>query len=196
MKKLVGLYFGSFNPIHKGHLQVANYIKVHGKFDEIWFVPSPLSPHKQNDSLIPAELRLKWVSESVDIIDNMLVADDEFNLPKPSYTYKSVVHFYSKYPDCEFSLIMGADNLYGFHKWEKAAELSTICPLHVYARTGYPKPKPLPYNATWYDAPLIEISATEIRTALENSESLTEWIPDPILKELSSFFKSIETHSH
>ncbi len=196
MKKQIGLYFGSFNPIHKGHLQVAEYIKNHGQFDEIWFVPSPLSPHKQNDTLIPAELRLKWVSDSVNHLVDMSVANDEFTLPKPSYTHKSVVYFYEKYPNYNFSLIMGADNLYGFHKWEKADELAQICPLHVYARAGYPKLDPLPFNATWYDAPLIEISATEIRDALENNQRLTSWIPDQILDELVSFFKSVESKTH
>jgi nicotinate-nucleotide adenylyltransferase len=195
MKK-VGLYFGSFNPIHNGHLRVAKYVKEHGGFDEIWFVPSPLNPHKSEETLIPADLRLNWVQKTLESESSLICSSEEFQLPKPSYTHKSVVHFYAKYPEIEFSLIMGADNLYGFHKWQHAQELSEMCPLHVYARPGYEKPQePLPFNATWYEAPLIEISATQIRDLLWDNVSVDELVPTQILSELTSFFESLQPNS-
>ena len=192
MKK-VGLYFGSFNPIHIGHIQVSEYIRVHGSFDEVWFVPSPLNPHKSQETLIPSDIRLKWVQMSIEDLSHTYCVDDEFYLPRPSYTHKSVLHFKSKYPDISFGMIMGADNLYGFHKWQHADELARICPLHVYARPGFEKPpSPIPFQASWYDAPLIDISATEIRDLLYRKGSINHLVPQAILPELIAFFQSVK----
>lgn len=192
MKK-VGLYFGSFNPIHIGHIQVSEYIRVHGSFDEVWFVPSPLNPHKSQETLIPSDIRLKWVKMSIEDLSHTYCVDDEFHLSRPSYTHKSVLHFKSKYPDISFGMIMGADNLYGFHKWQHADELARICPIHVYARPGFEKPpSPIPFQASWYDAPLIDISATEIRDLLYREGSINHLVPQAILPELIAFFQSVK----
>ncbi len=189
----VGLYFGSFNPIHIGHLQVAKYILEHGNFDEMWFVPSPLNPHKSEETLIPAALRLQWVQNALINEPQLSCSDEEFHLSLPSYTYKSALHFKEKFPQHEFALIMGADNLYTFHKWQFAEELSLICPLHVYARPGYPKPEePMPFGATWYDAPLIDISATEIRDLLWENEPINHLVPNEIVSELTAFFQAMQ----
>ena len=192
MKK-VGLYFGSFNPIHIGHIQVSEYIRVYGSFDEVWFVPSPLNPHKSQETLIPSDTRLKWVKMSIEDLSHTYCVDDEFHLPRPSYTHKSVLHFKSKYPDIAFGIIMGADNLYGFHKWQHADELARICPIHVYARPGFEKPpSPIPFQASWYDAPLIDISATEIRDLLYREGSINHLVPQAILPELIAHFQSVK----
>ena len=190
----VGLYFGSFNPIHIGHIQVAEYIRVHGGFEEVWFIPSPLNPHKSEETLIPAELRLEWVKKSIEELPHTQCLDDEFHLPKPSYTHKSVLYLTDKYPQHSFGLIMGADNLYGFHKWQHAEELAEMAPLHVYARPGFEKPTlPMPFNADWYDAPLIDISATEIRDLLYKDGSINHLVPHAILSELIAFFQSVKS---
>ena len=105
----------------------------------------------------------------------------------------SLQHFYELYPEHQFHLIMGADNLLSFHTWQNAEKLALLCPLHVYARPRYSKPKePMPFGATWYDAPLIDISATQIRDMLERNEPINELVPEAIVNELSDFFNVLE----
>ncbi len=197
----IGLYFGSFNPIHIGHIQVAILIWKKANFDEIWFVPSPLNPHKSEETLIPADIRLKWVQLALQHQDHMKCCDIEFTLPKPSYTHKTVANIYQQFPDHQFELIMGADNLHSFHSWQHAEELAKMCPLNVYPRPGYPKPQePIPFNAKWFDAPLLDISATQIRDLLWNvdltnhntEELLQTLVPQEIIEDLTAFFQTIK----
>lgn len=191
MSESIGLYFGSFNPIHNGHLDVAHYMKSNAPFDEIWFVPSPLNPHKSGETLIPAETRLNWVQKAIENSSDFRCKNDEFELPLPSYTYKSLTHFSKKYPNKSFGIIMGADNLHGFHKWQNAQELSELAPLHVYARPGYEKPmEPMPFGAKWYDAPLIDISATQIRDLLWNAKPIDNLVPSEIENQVRIFFNA------
>ena len=96
MSERIGLYFGSFNPIHAGHLEVAQYMKSHAPFDAVWFVPSPLNPHKSGETLIPAKTRLEWVKKAIEQLPQMECKDDEFHLSLPSFTHKSVLHFIAK----------------------------------------------------------------------------------------------------
>lgn len=188
--KHIGLYFGSFNPIHVGHIQVARYIQDHGNFDEIWFVPSPLNPHKSEETLVPADIRLAWVKKAITPESGFLCCDIEYGLGLPSYTHRTVEHLIDAHPDLSFSMIMGADNLLGFHKWQNANHLSEICSLHVYARPNYQKPNgKLPFGATWYDAPLLHISATQIRDLLANHESIAALVPASILNDVETFFQ-------
>jgi nicotinate-nucleotide adenylyltransferase len=189
MSMRIGLYFGSFNPIHKGHLLVAEYLLKEAPFDAIWFVPSPLNPHKKGETLIPADLRLKWVEWSIAPYHNFYCKSDEYELGLPSYTYKSVMHFRKKHPEHEFFILMGADNLHGFHRWQHADTLAQMAPLHVYARPGFEKPEdPIPFGARWYDAPLLDISATQIREALKSQGAIPAWIPEEIQEELRAFY--------
>ncbi len=185
----VGLYFGSFNPIHMGHLQVAKYMLSHIPVEEVWFIPSPLNPHKVNDVLIPAELRLDWVKKAIANETNIHVNDVEFGLGLPSFTFRTVQTLYELHPDIQFSLIMGADNLPKFYTWQNAEELSKQCPLHVYARPGFENPpNPIPFNAIWHQAPLIDISATEIRNRIQENQPINEWVPEEIIPDLLRFF--------
>jgi len=201
----IGLYFGSFNPIHVGHIQVALLICEKANFDEVWFVPSPLNPHKSEETLIPADFRLKCVTMALKNQANMSCCDIEFGLPKPSYTHKTVVELYQVYKEHQFELIMGADNLHGFHKWQHAEELAKMCPLNVYPRPGFPKPiGEMPFQATWYEAPLLEISATQIRDILWDSSTsdesknnlLSTLVPIEILDDLTAFFQTVYPESH
>jgi nicotinate-nucleotide adenylyltransferase len=186
----VGLYFGSFNPLHVGHIQVARYFQNIHIFDAIWFVPSPLNPHKSEETLGPAELRLSWVKTALESEEGLSCCDIEFGLGLPSYTHRTVVALKAQHPEHTFSLIMGADNLIHFHKWNHAEELAAICPLFVYARPGYNKPQePIPFGATWHDAPLLHISATEIRDKLANNEDIGNLVPSSILAEVEAFFQ-------
>lgn len=193
----IGLYFGSFNPLHVGHIQVAQYFNSIKAFDAVWFVPSPLNPYKTEETLVPAQLRLDWVMTALASETNIRCCDVEFGLGLPSYTYRTVKHLETLYPEHTFSMIMGADNLLGFHNWNNAEELATICPLHVYARPGYPKPdEPIPFGAVWYDAPLLHISATEIRDKLANNEDISHWVPSAILGGVKAFFEHFFAEQH
>ena len=186
----IGLYFGSFNPLHVGHIQVARYFQNLQVFDAIWFVPSPLNPHKSEETLVPAELRLSWVKKALQGEAGMACCDIEFSLGLPSYTHRTVLALQTQHPDYTFNLIMGADNLLHFHKWNHAEELANICPLFVYARPGYHKPQePMPFGATWHDAPLLHISATEIRDKLANHETIDSLVPSSILAEVEASFQ-------
>ena len=186
----VGLYFGSFNPLHVGHIQVARYFRDIEAFDQIWFVPSPLNPHKSEETLIPANLRLQWVKQALENERDITCCEVEFGLGLPSYTHRTVKYLQHQHPEHSFSLIMGADNLLHFHKWNHAEELAAICPLFVYARPGYAKPpEPIPFGAQWHDAPLLYISATEIRDRLLKHEPINNLVPSSILTEVEAFFQ-------
>lgn len=186
----IGLYFGSFNPLHVGHIQVARYFRDLQVFDAIWFVPSPLNPHKSEETLVPAPLRLAWVKKALEGESGLACCDIEFSLGLPSYTHRTVVALQTQHPEHTFNLIMGADNLLHFHKWNHAENLANICPLFVYARPGYNKPQePMPFGAIWHDAPLLHISATEIRDKLSNNESIDSLVPSSILVEVEAFFQ-------
>ena len=186
----IGLYFGSFNPIHLGHLDVATYMLSHIPVDQVWFVPSPLNPHKKQETLIPAEIRLQWVKLAIENKEQLSVTDVEFSLGTPSYTHRTLVKLMEDYPNYSFHLIMGGDNLSSFHKWQNAEEISKIAPLHVYARPGFEiAPQPLPFNATWHQAPLIDISATDIRNRLEHNLSINHLVPENLINPIVAFFK-------
>lgn len=186
----VGLYFGSFNPLHIGHIQVGRYFRDIQAFDVIWFIPSPLNPHKSEETLVPADLRLQWVNQALAEEENMVCCDVEFGLGLPSYTHRTVTHLQSLHPEHTFALIMGADNLLHFHNWNHAEKLANICPLYVYARPGYNKPQePLPFGANWHDAPLLHISATEIRDKLANYQDISALVPSSILPQVETFFQ-------
>ena len=117
-QKEIGLFFGSFNPIHVGHLILANYIIEFTSMNELWFVVSPQNPFKKNHSLLPEIHRLAMVDRSIDDDYRFKASNIEFGLPKPSYTSDTLAHLVEKYPDYKFSLIMGQDNLTNLHKWK------------------------------------------------------------------------------
>jgi len=193
----IGLYFGSFNPIHVGHIQVARYFKNINAFDVIWFVPSPLNPHKSEETLVPAPQRLQWVQTALLTETDFECSDVEFGLGLPSYTYRTVEHLQNIHPNLTFSIIMGADNLLHFHKWNQAEALAQRCQLHVYARPGYEKPiGDIPFNAIWHDAPLLHISATEIRDRLAQNLPIDSLVPAAILVEVETFFQHFLADQH
>ncbi len=194
MKK-IGLFFGSFNPIHIGHLILANYILEHSDMDELWFVVSPQNPFKEKKSLLKDHNRLDMVQLAVKNYPKMRASNVEFSLPQPSYTIDTLTYLHEKYPDYSFSLIMGEDNLVSLHKWKNAETLIKNHHLIVYPRIfeGEKKdPDLLQHeNISLIKAPVIELSATEIRNMIRTGKNVRPMLPPEVFEYLdgSSFYK-------
>ena len=169
----VGLFFGSFNPIHIGHLAIANYILAYTEIDEIWFVISPHNPFKKRQNLLPENDRLHLVNLAIECNHSYQSCDIEFRMTKPSYTIDTLVRLSDKYPKREFVLIMGSDNLAQFHKWKNSEVI-----IANYHRYVYPRPEAEPHllehipNATVVNAPLMDISSTFIRQSIAKGKDV------------------------
>ena len=178
----VGLFFGSFNPIHIGHLIIANYMAHYTDLDEVWFVVSPQNPFKEKKSLGNMYDRLEMVNLAIEDSDKLRASDIEFSLSQPSYTIDTLVHLRDKYPTKAFSLIMGEDNLVNFQKWKNADIILRDYQLTVYPRTGYDggelKNHP---SVTMTDTPQMELSSTFIRQALKTGKSVRFMLPDKVI---------------
>lgn len=183
----IGLFFGSFNPVHIGHLIIANYMATFTDLDEVWFVVSPQNPFKKKESLGNMYDRLEMVNLAIEQAENLRSSTIEFNLPQPSYTVDTLVHLHERYPDKEFVLIMGSDNLQSFHKWKNHELILRDYRLYVYPRPGHQgyalESHP---SVTVTDTPLMELSATFIRQAVKDGKSIRYFVPDPVLAFIDS----------
>ncbi|NIF05326.1 nicotinate-nucleotide adenylyltransferase [Chryseobacterium sp. Tr-659] len=194
MKK-IGLFFGSFNPIHIGHLILANYILENSDMDELWFVVSPQNPFKDKKSLLKDHNRLDMVQLAVKNYPNMRASNVEFTLPKPSYTIDTLTYLHEKYSDYSFSLIMGEDNLKSLHKWKNSDVLIKNHHIIVYPRVFDGEQKDSEYlqheNISLIKAPVIELSATEIRNMIRDGKNVRPMLPPEVFEYLdgSSFYK-------
>ena len=198
MKK-IGLFFGSFNPIHIGHLILANYILEHSDMQELWFVVSPQNPFKEKKSLLNDHNRLDMVQLAIKNYQKMRASNVEFSLPTPSYTIDTLTYLQEKYPDYSFSLIMGEDNLGSLHKWKNYDLLLQNHQVIVYPRifgediSSSPNVTQLKnhHNIHKIDAPIIELSATEIRDMIKSGKNVRPMLPPEVFEYLdgSSFYK-------
>lgn len=182
MKK-VGLFFGSFNPVHIGHLIIANYMAHFTDLDEVWFIVSPQNPFKEKKSLGNMYDRLEMVNLAIENSDKLRASDIEFHLPQPSYTIDTLVHLSEKHPNNEFVLIMGEDNLAGLHKWKNADILLRDYKIIVYPRPGYDggdlKQHP---SVTLTDTPVMELSSTFLRKAIKDGKNIQFFTPEKVLE--------------
>lgn len=194
MKK-IGLFFGSFNPIHIGHLILANYFLENSDMDELWFVVSPQNPFKDKKSLLTDHNRLDMVQLAVKNYPKMRASNVEFSLPKPSYTIDTLTYLKEKYPNYSFALIMGEDNLDSLPKWKNAEKLMSDYQIIVYPRTFEGEKKDSEYlqheNISMVNAPIIELSATEIRNMIKEGKNVRPMLPTEVFEYLdgSSFYK-------
>jgi nicotinate-nucleotide adenylyltransferase len=182
----IGLYFGSFNPIHHGHLVIANFILQHAHLDQIWFVVSPQNPLKRSASLLNEYHRLHLVRLAVEGETRLKASDIEFKLPKPSYTVDTLAYLQEKYPEDEFSIIMGSDSFQNLTKWKNHVWLLQHYPIYVYRRPEHEKLPSYP-NARHIeivDAPLLPISSTDIRSKLQKGQTVRYLLPDAVLEEI------------
>lgn len=179
--KEVGLFFGSFNPIHIGHLALANYIREFENLDEVWFVVSPQNPFKQSSELLDAELRLKMVDLATQDQENYKAIDIELQLPTPSYTIKTLDALKSQYTNCQFSIIMGADNAQRLHHWKSYDEIISEHQILIYPRAGYIIDEEiLHHNARLTKAPLVEMASSNIREWIRDGKETPYLIPERV----------------
>lgn len=194
MKK-IGLFFGSFNPIHIGHLILANYIVENSDMEELWFVVSPQNPFKEKKSLLKEHHRLDMVQLAVGNYPKMRASNVEFSLPQPSYTIDTLTYLKEKYPDYSFALIMGEDNLDGISKWKNADALIKNHQIIVYPRIFQAEKKDHEYlqdeNISLINAPLIELSASEIRKMIKEGKNVRPMLPPEVYDYLdgSNFYR-------
>jgi len=190
----VGLYFGSFNPIHIGHLVIANHMVEHSNLDKVWFVVTPHNPFKRKSSLLDNYQRLEMVYRATKDYDTLSPSDIEFNLPQPNYTINTLVYLEEKFPDYEFCLIMGEDNLKSFHKWKNYELILKNHDVFVYPRVSEGKIE------TQFDghkkihhvkAPIMELSSTFIRKSIKAGKKVKPMLPEHVWEYLDemNFYK-------
>ena len=178
----IGLFFGSFNPVHSGHLIIANYICETTHLNKVWLVVSPQNPLKLKETLLRDHDRLHLINLAIEDNKNLKASSIEFKLPKPSYTIDTLIYLKEKYPQHQFVLIMGSDNLATLHKW-KNYELLLKYEILVYKRRGFDeKPYPKNKNIQLLDFPYLDISATFIRENIKNGISMQYFLPEPVWK--------------
>lgn len=191
----VGLFFGSFNPIHVGHVIIANHMVEFTDLDEVWLVVSPQNPFKTKASLLHQNHRLELVFRATEDYLKIKPSDIEFQLPQPSYTSTTLAYLEEKYPQHQFALIMGADNLVSLHKWHNSKWLMDSFSIYVYPRLGHekiPVDYPTAKNIQMVKAPIVEISASQIRAAIASGKSVKSLIPEKAWQYLDemNFYKS------
>jgi len=192
--KQIGLFFGSFNPVHQGHLILANYLVEETALEEVWFVITPQSPFKQKQRLLDNHHRLALVEEAIEGYPKLKVSTVEFGLPAPQYTALTIAHLMEKHPEASFSLIVGQDHLKSFHKWYNCQALLEGHQIYVYPRMPeealaaskplkQPKPEILNHsNLILVPAPVVEISSSYIRKALKVGKNIRPLLPPAVWK--------------
>ncbi len=188
----IGLFFGSFNPIHIGHMVLANYMAEFTDIEKVWFVVSPHNPLKQKKSLLDQNQRLHMVNLAIGDSDLFKSSNIEFSLSQPSYTINTLAHLKEKYPQHTFSLIIGQDNLTSFHKWKNHEEILNQHKLYVYPRPSSDSCEFEAHpNVILTQAPLVEISSTFIRASLMDKKIMSGFLPESVWKYIDemSFYR-------
>jgi len=195
LQKKVGLYFGTFNPIHIGHLAIANHMVEFSDLDEVWMVVTPHNPHKKKSTLLADHHRLEMVYRATEAYDNIKPSNIEFGLPQPNYTVNTLAHLEEKYPDYQFALIMGEDNLNTLHKWKNNEVILERFEVFVYPRVTSTTIKEEFKNhpkISKVDAPIMEISSTFVRNAVKDGKRITPLLPQKVWEYIDemNFYKS------
>lgn len=192
----IGLYFGTFNPVHIGHMAIANHMVEFSDLDEVWFVVTPHNPFKKKKSLLADNHRFQMVRIATEDYPKLKPSKIEFNLPQPNYTVHTLAHLSEKYPHHEFSLIMGEDNLSSFHKWKNPEVIVENHRLYVYPRLYKDKPEKNANieleNVQMVNAPIMEVSSTFIRKAIASEKNIKPLLPCKVWQYLDemNFYKN------
>lgn len=181
----IGLFFGSFNPVHVGHMIIANYMAQHTDLDQVWMVVSPQNPLKERNSLANDYDRLFLIDEAIGNNPLLRSSNIEFALPKPSYTIDTLTFLKEKYMDKTFVLIMGGDNLGSFTKWKNYEQILEQHQIYVYSRPGYELGDLKVHPAVkLFEAPMMQISSSYIRDEIKNGKSIKYLVPEKVEKHI------------
>ena len=182
----IGLYFGSFNPVHIGHLIIANHLANNTDLKQVWFVVSPQNPLKASATLLSEYSRLHMIKSAIDGENKLRASSVEFKLPKPSYTVDTLAYLKEKHPEHEFSLIMGSDGFQNLEKWKNYTVILENHLIYIYNRPGFEIRKIPGANFILLSAPMLEISSTRIREMVREKKSIRFLVPDIVLEEIES----------
>lgn len=187
----IGIFGGSFNPIHTGHVHLARQILKKASLDGIWFMVSPLNPFKAaSPDLLDDYLRLQMAQKALEAEEGLAASDYEFRLPKPSYTWSTLRHLADDYPAYDFSLIIGADNWLAFDRWARPDYILSHHDIVIYPREGYAVDETsLPDNVSLVNTELYPVSSTEIRRCVRSGESISGLVPDGITQMVMRYYK-------
>lgn len=184
-----GIYGGSFNPIHNGHIALARHLLQEAELDEIWFVVSPQNPFKVQQQLLADDKRLLLVRQALAPYPQLVASDFEFSLPRPSYMWHTLQGMSAQWPDRELHLIIGADNWLCFDRWYHADDIRRTYPIIIYPRQGYNiTPADLPQGVRLVNTPLYNVSSTEIRADIAAGRDISGKVPSTILSEVEKEF--------
>ena len=188
LARRIGIYGGTFNPLHNGHIALAKAFLAQAGLDEVWFVVSPQNPFKKNDVLLDDNLRLEMVEGALNGEERMKVSDVEFHLPKPSYMYITLRHLAKEYPESTFTLLIGGDNWTAFDRWAHADERRQNYKIAVYPRReDNIEASTLPENVFLLDTPLIDISSTKIRQRVHDGQPIDNLVPPKIAEFIGKY---------
>lgn len=184
-----GIYGGSFNPIHNGHIAIARAMTTRAGLDEVWLVVSPQNPLKPAGSLLADEKRLLMAQTAVADCPGIKATDYEFRLPRPSYMWNTLQSLSCDFPERDFTLLIGADNWAVFHRWYRADDIIAHYPIAIYPRTGYPiDTASLPPNVKLIDTGLYDISSTQVRELIARGGDITGLVPDSVVPLATQFY--------
>ncbi len=177
----IGIFGGSFNPIHNGHIALAQAVLRQCALNEVWLMVSPQNPLKQDATdLLDDHLRLEMAQKALEGVEGVKASDYEFHLPKPSYTWNSLQHLSKDYPDCQFSLLIGGDNWAHFQQWRNWQDIQAHYDIIVYPRDSYPGT---------IDVPLLDVSSTEIRRKVRAGKNIERLVPDSIINDIKENYR-------
>lgn len=182
---LIGILGGSFNPVHNGHIELADYICQNTNLDEVWLTLSPLNPLKSSDKLIDDNARLEMLKLATDGYDNLKVCDIELTMPRPSYTIDTLKLLRETYPEHKFSLIIGSDNWGIFDKWKSHEQIISDFGIFIYPRSGYSLPNASSNIKVIHKAPLFPISSTQIRDLIANKSNINQYLNREVSKYIA-----------
>lgn len=188
---VTGLFFGSFNPIHDGHLAIARYLLDEGHCESVWFVVSPQNPWKPEQDLLDERKRLEMVEVAIAGDARMCASDIEFSMPRPSYTYQTLRVLKESHPMRKFALIMGGDNLQRFHHWKNFREIIADCAVFVYPRPGMVLPETTEGNIVLVNAPEMPVSSTEIRRKAADGADIAGDVPEAICSLVKRYYGNL-----
>jgi nicotinate-nucleotide adenylyltransferase len=183
----IGLFFGSFNPVHHGHLIIANHIAYNYHFDEVWLVVSPQNPFKAVSSLLNQNHRLYFIEAAIEGERKLKASNIEFQLPKPSYTIDTLAYLEEKYPNHEFTIIIGSDSFQNIKRWKNAEIILRKYKFIIYKRPGFEIEQEQHENISIADAPFLEISSTHIRKLIQEGKSIKFLVPEKVREEIEKY---------